>query len=254
MNNIELLNLIREEYYKINPKECSDFFKKRDRRIPCLPILQKRFCKTYNGILIMAGVKDDDLRFVRRDKEEYLEKLREVILKLGYIPSSNEFIALGYTSSIIRKYFGSYANAVKELNYQEYKYNYKTPVNVVESKEELLKMYINFSNKIGKEASTEDLQNSNEIYNSGIFIIRFGSMKNLKKEAGFQVIDRNNEIYNKEDIKNKLIQLYKKKGSRLTVQELKANNELPSYTTILIKFNTTKLVDVWKEIETIMEQ
>jgi len=247
LTNNELLDLIRKEYYRIQPEECSVFFKKRDRRIPCLPNLQKRFGKTYNGILIMAGIKDDDLNFVRRNKEEYLNKLKEVTLRLGYVPSINEFISLGYTASIIKKYFGSYANAVKELGYQEYKY--KTPVNVTENNQELLEMYINFSNKIGKPASGLDLSKSSAIYHSGVFVIRFGSMKNLKKEAGFKIIDKNQEIYKKEDIKNKLIQLYKKKGGRLKVKEIKADNELPCYTTILIKFRTTKIVEVWEEIE-----
>jgi hypothetical protein len=252
VNNIELLHLIREEYYRIKPEKCFEFFEKRDRIIPCLPILKKRFGKTYNGILIMAGVKDDDLNLVRRNKEEYLNKLKEVTSKLGYVPSCNEFLALGYTPRIIKKYFGSYANAVKELNYQEYKY--KTPVKVNESKQELLEMYIDYSKKIGKPASCLDLEKSNEIYNPGVFTIRFGSMNNLKKEAGFQIIYGNSEIYSKEDIRNKLIELHKKKGGRLTIKEIKAENELPGLITILSKFNTTKILDVWEEIESSIEK
>lgn len=254
MTNIELLDLIRKEYYRIQPKECADFFKKRDRRIPCLPNLQKIFGKTYNGILILAGIPDDDLNFVRRNKEEYLNKLKEVIMKLGYVPSRNEFIDLGYTASILKEYFGSYANAVKELGFDESDYKtHKTSVRVTESKEELLQMYINFSNKIGKPASFEDLTNSDEIYNPGVFIIRFGSMKNLKKEAGFEMIEKNSEIYKKEDVKNRLILLYKKKGGRLTVEEINADDQLPAYTTVLIKFQTTKIGIVWEEIESELE-
>lgn len=195
----------------------------------------------------MAGVKDDDLKFVRRNKEEYLNKLREVTLRLGYIPSTNEFIALGYTPSILKRYFGSYANAVKELDYQEYKY--KTPVSVKEDNKQLLEKYIAFSNKIGKPASWLDLEKSSNIYNPGVFTIRFGGIKDLKREAGFEVIDKNNEIYNKKEIQNKLIQLYKEKGKRLSVKEIKESLELPCLATILRKYKTTKISEVWEEIE-----
>lgn len=247
MTNIELLDLIREEFYRIQPEGCFDFFRKRDRRIPCLPNLQKRFGKTYNEILLMAGVKDDDLNFVRRNNEEYLNKLKEVILKLGYVPSITEFNSLGYSASILKRYYGSYANAVKKLDCEEYRY--KTPVSVNESKVQLLEKYVDFSNKIGKPASWLDLEKSSNIYNPGVFTIRFGGMKDLKREAGFEVINKNNEIYNKKDIQNKLIQLYKEKGKRLSVKEINESLELPCLATILRKYKTTKISEVWEEIE-----
>lgn len=41
INKNELLDLIKENYIKIKPKTCSEFFKLRDKKIPCLPTLQK---------------------------------------------------------------------------------------------------------------------------------------------------------------------------------------------------------------------
>lgn len=247
MNDEELLNLIKNEYKRIKPNNCWEFFKQRDRRIPCLQNLQKRFKGTYNDILIMAGISDDDLNCVRRDKEQYLKKLEEVCNKLGYIPSTNEFIQLGYTPQILAKYFGSYSEAVKEI--KKGYVGYKTPVVVKETKEELLKMYIHYSNKIGKPASCTDLAKSKEIYNPGVFLIRFGSMKDLKEEAGFPPIITNKTEYTKKGIKNILKERYLEIGRRLTVEEIKLDNRLPAHATILRKFQTTKMEDIWKEIE-----
>lgn len=243
----ELLELIKLEYERIKPKGCWDFFKKRDRRIPSLPTLQKRFNKTYNEILLMAGVSDEDLNFIRRTPEQYLEKLKSVSIELGYVPSANEFNKRGYCSNILANHFGSYANAVNMLGLDCEPY--KTPIKIHETKDELLKMYIDFSKKIGKPASVNDLMESEEIYDADIFYIRFGGMKGLKEKAGFPIIDKNNTEYSKEQIKRNLIELYLSYGRRLSVQELKANPKLPSYATILKYFETTKIEDIWNEIE-----
>lgn len=147
-NEKELLDLIKENYEKIKPKTCTEFFKHRDKRIPCLPTLQKLFGMTYNQILIKAGIADDNLNFVRRDQEQYLEKLKEITEEIGYVPSVNQFISLGYSPSILAKYFGSYENAAKIID-SEYK-SKKRFEKVDESKEELLDRYIEYSKKLEK--------------------------------------------------------------------------------------------------------
>ncbi len=243
----ELLELIKLEYERIKPKGCWDFFEKRDRRIPSLPTLQKRFNKTYNEILLMVGVPEEDLNFIRRTPEQYLEKLKSVSIELGYVPTASEFNKLGYCSSILAKHFGSYANAVNMLGLDCVPY--KTPIKVHETKDELLKMYIDFSKRIGKPASSNDLMESEEIYDANIFSIRFGGMKGLKEKAGFPIIDKNNTKYTKEKIKGNLKGLYLSHGRRLSIQELTVNPDLPSYATILKYFETTKIDDVWDEIE-----
>ncbi|NMA58612.1 MAG: hypothetical protein GX954_07855 [Clostridium cochlearium] len=110
-------------------------------------------------------------------------------------------------------------------------------------------MYIHYSNKIGKPASCTDLAKSKEIYNPGVFLIRFGSMKDLKEEAGFPPIITNKTEYTKKGIKNILKERYLEVGRRLTAEEIKLDNRLPAHATILRKFQTTKMEDIWKEIE-----
>ncbi|MFD3156705.1 homing endonuclease associated repeat-containing protein [Haloimpatiens sp. FM7330] len=251
MTNDELLELIKNEYYRIKPKGCWDFMKKRDKRIPCLSKLKERFGKTYNQILIMSGISDDELNFVRRNKEQYLEKLKQISMELGYVPSHQEFLKMGYSPSILKKYYGSYLNAVRELGIN---FNLsETPIIVKESKEELLDMYIRFSESLGGPASCNDLEKSKRIYNAGVFRIRFGGMKGLKKSAGFEPIYKNNEKYTKEYIKNMLRKLYIENNRRLTAKEMAEDSDLPSLVTVLTKFKTTKISDIWQEIENDMD-
>ena len=247
INKNELLDLIKENYIKIKPKACSEFFKLRDKKIPCLPTLQKIFGMTYNQILIKAGISDDELNFVRRDKEQYLEKLKEVSEELGYIPSTNKFIRLGYSPYILAKYFGTYENAAKIID-ADYKSKKKIE-KVDESKEELLDRYIEYSKKIGKVASYNDILYSKELPSAAVYKNRFGRMEFLKKEAGFESEKPCNLQYEKEDVMKNLIALYLNKGRRLTVKELAQESSIPSYSTILYNFKTTKISKVWEEIE-----
>lgn len=64
----------------------------------------------------MAGIPDEELSFVRRTPQQYLEKLIKVSNELGYVPSQNEFCKMGFTPSILIREFGSYSEAVKHAN------------------------------------------------------------------------------------------------------------------------------------------
>lgn len=71
---------------------------------------------TYNQILIKAGIDIKELNFVRRSKEECLETIKEITIKLGHISSAQEFSDEGFSIEVLIKYFGSYNNALKVLN------------------------------------------------------------------------------------------------------------------------------------------
>lgn len=253
--NKELLDLIREDFYRINPAGCNDFFKRRDRRIPCLPVLKKKFNNaSYNDILQYAGIEDTNLHYVRRNREEILIKLRRIIESNGIPPVSriNEF---GMTSETIVEEFGSYEEGIKKAVNQEVmvkKFDY-----VKESDEELLQMYIEFSYKIGKGdtgASGVDLNRSNEIYNAGIFMIRFGGMNELRKLAGFFPKYNGKIVYQKENIIQGLTKKIISKGNFLTAKEIVEDTELPAFATILRHFKTTKISQVNKEMIQIIKE
>lgn len=255
MEKEELLKLIKEEYYRIKPRNYVEFFEKRDTRIPSLSRLRKMFNDaTYNQILRMADIDEIDLNVLRREKQEYLIKIREITERLGYIPVIQEVQKEGISHQILVKHFGSYKNLVRELEKENYEKNSKR-AEVKENNEELLQMYINFSNRIGKPASVDDLNNSNEIYNGGVFLTRFGGMNGLRRLAGFEIDDRG--IYNKyskEKITNKLIEKVILKNKTLTITEINKESELPSATTVLRYYKTTNITNVYQEILTIIKE
>lgn len=244
LNDQELLNLIKAEFYRIQPKGCWDFFK-QSKNIPCLPTLQKRFNKTYNEILILAGIPDEELNFVRRDKKIYLQQLKMVADKLGHPPSAKEFNKQGYCSATLRKLFGSYNNALRsaglEINMTRKKITY--------NKSELKKQYLNLSKKLGNPASCNDLDNAKDLPNSSSFPLRFGGMKGLKETAGMAPSTHGPKPkYSKELIIKMLMDECNKLGRCLTVAEINSNPSLPTHVTILKYFKTTSIVDVWKEV------
>ncbi len=246
-NEKVLLDLIKENYEKIKPKTCNEFFKLRDKKIPCRQTLQKLFGMTYNEILIKAGISDERLNVVKRNSKYCIDTLMEARNRLGYVPSESKFISLGYSTTPIKRIFGSYENAAKIID-PEYKANIKYE-SIDMSKEELLNMYIEYSKKIGMPASSCDILYSNELPSINAFKNRFGRMEFLKKEAGFESEKPRNLKYEKEDVVKNLIAAYLVKGRRLTVKEIVQEQSIPSYNTILYNFKTTKISKVWEEIE-----
>lgn len=142
-----------------------------------------------------------------------------------------------------------YLDFLKEIGLEEY-YN----LGVKESKEELLNMYIEFSKKLGRPATYQDLDSSDETYNASVFTTRFGGMKELKEAAGFtKDLLEGNRKYSKKILKKLLTDEYvKNKNKRLTKSQL-VNSDLPAMRTIIKYFKTTRMSDVWEEIENEMK-
>lgn len=102
---------------------------------------------------------------------------------------------------------------------------------------------------IGKPASCCDLDCSYIIYNSSIFMIRFGSMRNLKIQAGFEPVETGKDKYNKLKVKEQLIDIYIRKGGKAKNIELKKMPNLPNISTIIRLFETKNMKTVWEEIK-----
>ncbi|WPC42811.1 NERD domain-containing protein [Clostridium sp. JS66] len=243
----EILEIIRDEYLEIEPTGCWDFFKRRIKS-PSLPYLKKRFGLPFNKILIKAGIAEENLNFVRRSNEEYIEIINSLCSKLGHTPSAQEFIDNGYSPAVLNRIFGSYNKAIKECGLKPNRYKSKITL----SKTEMLKLYKKLSSEIGKPASEKDI-NSLCTFSSGVFTMRFNGFNNLRKLAGYEEAVSGEKLhYSKEIITELLINEYYKMKRHLTKEELKNNKSLPSPTTILNYFKTTKLFDVWAEIDRII--
>lgn len=252
--NKELLDLIREDFYRIRPKTQAEFFKEKSDTIPSLSKLKKMFNNaTYNEILLTAGVEEKYLNAIRRYKEEYLIQAKRVVEHLGYIPSINELERQGVSVKMLKKHYGNYENIVKILEEEGYeRIRIRKVIN--ETDVELLKLYVDFSNRIGKTASVDDINSNENLPNAGVFVQHFGGMNELRKRAGFEEWDRNNKRYTKSKIIDVLLEKIIKKQDFLTAREIDKDNDLASETTILRYFRTSKLSQVNKEILQIIKE
>lgn len=243
----EILETIKEEYYKIQPKECWEFFKKKERS-PSLPYIKKRFNMTYNEILLHAGVCESDIKFISsriRGKEYYLEGLKKLAEKLGKTPTVEEYINAGYSLDMLRKYYGSYSNALNLIGLEA---NFEFKAKNM-SKEELVEIYKEISSNIGSPATIREIQKYCSKCGVQIFYRYFTSMNTLRKEAGFSDSAYGRLLYSKEQIKDILIKEYCRTGKRLTTKEIRKRKDLPAVNTILNYFKANSWEMVWREIE-----
>lgn len=241
MSDEELLQELKSELERINTNKSRVFDKERKKGFPSESYFRKRFNLTWIEILekidIVPNVK-------RLTKKEFIEWYLRTVENKGYVPTRYE-LNREYPFFIfhLKKYFKNYENMCRELNIEQ---PAKIPDIVTETDEELLEMYMMFSENLGHPATSKELDESDEIYNSDVFAIRFGSLMELRELCGYSDFKRQRKQYTKDEIKHKLIRYYKEKGGRLTNKEL---SERISISTVLRYFKTTKTSEVWKEIE-----
>lgn len=125
---------------------------------------------------------------------------------------------------------------------------------VKESNEELLEMYKEFSKGIGayNGASMSQLKRYGFKYSETVLLRRFGSWKNVKESCGYSF--NLGTLYSKDEIINLLMDARKKYGRRLSQKEINKDRTLPVLETILKFFKTTKISEVWDELEKGMEK
>ena len=153
----------------------------------------------------------------------------------------------GIRAETIGKHFGSWNKFLKLMNETKI---YNTS-KVIHTEEELLDMYRKYSFKLMKEeygASAKDLRDSDFPYSIEVLLVRFGSMNNLRKLAGFKERNPGKSIYTKTELKEILYKKYVEKERILTQRELKEDKDIPSLGTFLRYFQTTRISEVWAEV------
>lgn len=120
---------------------------------------------------------------------------------------------------------------------------------VIETNEELLNLYKEFSEKIGayNGASMVQLKKYGFKYSETVLLRRFGSWKNVKELCGYTF--NLGTMYSKEEIVKLLMDARKEYGRRLSQKEINKDANLPALETILKFFKTTKISEVWDELE-----
>ena len=186
-------------------------------------------------------------------KKEIIEKYEEVKKDLSYWRDRFSYAEFnkktGIGSETIKKYFGSiknFLNEIKEKEMQEF-------VRVTHTKEELLKMYKEYSIKIGKGdigASQHEIDEG-FIHKTSVLVRRFGSINNMRELLGLEIKYPRYKKYNKKELKEKLLEKYSEYGRRLTHSEIKKLNKeegFPGISVFLTYFQTTKMSEVWEEV------
>ena len=186
-------------------------------------------------------------------KKEIIEKYKEVKNELSYwrgkfsYAEFNEITGIG--NDTIVKYFGSirnFINEIKEKEMQELK-------KVTHTKEEILKMYKEYSIKIGKGDTGASQNEIDEgfIYKSSVLGKRFGGLNALRELLGMEIKYPSNKKYTKEELTEKLLEKYNEYGRILSQSEIKKLGKeegFPGGSTFLSYFQTTKMSEVWAEV------
>lgn len=245
----DIYKILKSEIERIGSTKKEDYNKYKLSTSPSYTYIQKRLNKKWNEIIITLGCKiNQDIR----TKDEWLEALRELSIKLGRTPSMADLNNNGIDSSVFYYNFGTYNNALKLLGLIP---NLEQAI-VTHTNEELINMYKELSEKLGKPATLKDINNYLP-YSCDVFTIRFGGINELRELAGYNSVDSYKK-YTKKGIERILVNAYKKYGRRLTNSELqdlsKNNNNFPSISTICRYFASTKMTTVWKEIEKYLKE
>ena len=114
---------------------------------------------------------------------------------------------------------------------------------------ELIKIYKEFSEKIGaiRGASVSQMKKYNFPYSQSVYTKRFGPWKEFKTLCGYDF--KLGTFYSKEEISENMLAARDKIGRRLSQNEINKDKSLPTVDTILKYFKTTKLSEVWNELE-----
>ncbi|SDH44394.1 homing endonuclease associated repeat-containing protein [Desulfosporosinus hippei] len=239
----EILNDVKTEYERIQPKTEAEFFSKA-KGIPSHVYLKKKFKTSWWGLKRLIG-KEEGNKYSRKTRKEYLDLLKELTEELGHPPCQNEFcIHTGMSTAPIYRIFGGFVQALKEAGF-----NAHSPVCVEESRDQLIDQYREFSLRLGKQASVNELNGSKQVHGAGVYYLRFESMAELKEKAGFVPNLPSRNKYTKQEILDLLKVEYLKGNKPLSTNELMNNLNLPSKRTILKYFKTTSIKTVWEEVQ-----
>lgn len=239
-----IYEIIRDEIERIGSTKKSDFNNFKRDSTPSYTYIQKRLGKKWNEILNELGY---ELNLDKRTKDEWLKILWNLSVELERTPTISDLNNHGIEDNVFNYHFGTYNNALKVLGLEP---NLEKPT-VTHSDEELVDMYKKLSEKLGHPATMNNI-NDYLPYSYDVYAIRFGGINGVRKLAGYDTVDSYRK-YTKKEIKNILINTYKEHGRRLTNKELnqlsKENESFPSLSSILRYFSTTKMTEVWEEIE-----
>ena len=162
-----------------------------------------------------------------------------------------EIVKHGVKYTEIHKYFKKYKDLILEAESEN---EYIVSKFKDYTKEELIKLYIDFSDYLGKYngASERDFQNHHKNFNiptKEYFTKKFGTFGKLRIASGFSEFIEANRLgyrkYSRDQIIHLLYKKHKKYKRELTIKELSGEKGLPSLSTIHRRISH-KQSEMWK--------
>ena len=249
LSDKEVLRRLRSELERLNTSNQSVYELNKSKFMPSAKYFFNRFnTNSWNNILLMLGYNEENLSVKEYSDEELIKALQDYYNETGLNPTISAMTERGYNHKTFAAHFGSFNNALIKAGLR---INHEV-TEVAHTDEELLQMYDSLCKKLGRAATSSEI-NKYLPYKADVFAIRFGGLQSLRRLIGFDNGKAQVKKYNKEDIENKLIDQYKKYNRRLTNRELshlsRQEESFPAISTICRYFCTTKMSEVWRYIE-----
>ena len=173
---------------------------------------------SYDEGLIHYGLiplSEDEKVAISRLRTESKWKLRilELYKETGVSPTIKglkEKYGRHPPASITNKFSNILEELGMEVNKRKLCYNY--------SPEQCIEIYLNICDKLGKVANSEDISNDEDSPTFLVLIKDFGSLRNLQKAAGVDIISEEYYRYNKSDMKEDIKKCYKYLGDKIFIR------------------------------------
>lgn len=233
-NKEELLKELKQEFERLGSTRLKVYDEKRRDHLPSSYRVRARLGNiSWSEVVALCGYEPYKEFW---PKEKIIEVIKKQNKKLSFYELEN----LGIPRSTVFRIFGSYANLYRALGWDyESKEFFKDVTD-----EELIKEYDNICRMLGKTATTNDIKEHSK-YPFEVFRSRFGTINELRRRAGYEYYIDPRTI-TKEQCMNEMLNIYEKHG-KISYGQLE--KILPfNLRTLLRKFGTTSIKDVWKEV------
>src|SRR5690625_1452831 len=230
----ELIKELSKEFKRLGSLQLLIYDKNRRNHLPSSHIVRRKLGNiSWNDVLVICGFES---QYNEWDKQ----KIISTALSKGRQLKFHELLELGLTRGTVAQYFKSFKGLYDELNWDyEEKVFYTSVTN-----EELLKEYDSLCKDLGKVATGKEINELGK-FPFEVYRTRFGTINKVRKLTGYKY-NKDPRSITKEICFKEMMNIYSKHG-RVSYGELE--KRLPFHTrTLLRKFGTTSIHDVWKEV------
>lgn len=224
MTKEEILEVFKQNYLRIKPKDAADFYKKGGS--PSFYALRKYVGLTYAQTLVKLGLKNEKfgLRYESKLKSIMESKLKNKdelleIKKNDFLTLYEELGRIPTTTEIIKRYGCKFSkNKLKNTHNMTYREfvkwcgldNSEVNDNLNNddiSEKDLINEYLELCKKLGKTATIRELEKYTK-YNYQNFNRKFSGITELRLQIGIDISNLGNNTIKKYN-KNKIIELLK---------------------------------------------